>query len=546
MKAQFDEDALFDLAGKTIFARGKAYFTDGRVEILDRGPKSVRARVTGSQVYRTSLTGAGAAFGGACSCPNFEDYGFCKHLVATALAANDTDAPASGDATDRIRKFLLTKDAPALIDLLVEHAMRDEALLRRLEMMAASAGGSDKTILSRMRKMITEATHVDGYTEYDEDAGWSGHVAEVLDAVGALVSSGKANIARQLAEHALDRIGEALGEIEDPEGEAGSLLDHAKDIHLKACQASPPDPVALARDLFAREMDDEWGTFDNAMALYADPLGETGRAEYRRLAEAAWKKTASGHAEPEPLIRLLDGFAARDGDIGKRIALRSYNLQSSWQYLALARFCLEHDHPAEALRYAEDGLKIHGTGRPDEQLVTFLSDRYVSTGNTGAALKVLWRAFDREPSETLFNHLKDIGGEEERDRAIATLRVRLAKAPGRNTWFHPADLLLRILTAETLFEEAWDIVQTHNGSDEVVLALAGASGSQYPQQALTAYARTIDKLVSEGGNRNYDAAHGLIAKMARLRGRTEQQHYISGLMIKFKAKRNFMKLLAVA
>ncbi len=190
MTITFDEDALIELAGETVFARGQAYVADGRVEILERGPKSVRARVTGSEVYRTSMTLDGSAISGECSCPAFIDYGFCKHMVATALAANGTDTPAGGEISDRIRKFLLTKDVPALADLLLEHAMQDDGLLRRLEILAASAGGNDKTVLARLRKVITSTTRIDGFVEYREAGSWASGVAEALNQVAALVSTG--------------------------------------------------------------------------------------------------------------------------------------------------------------------------------------------------------------------------------------------------------------------------------------------------------------------------------------------------------------------
>lgn len=551
MTTRFDEDALKELAGETAFSRGQAYVADGRVEILDRGPQSVRARVTGSEIYRTLVTGPGAVIGGECSCPAFGDYGFCKHMVATALAANGTDSPADGEVGDRIRKFLLTKDAPALADLLLEHAMQDDALLRRLELLAAAAGGNDKTVLARLRKIITDTTHIDGFVDYGEAASWASGVEEALNQVAALVSNGRARIARQLARHALDRIGAAIGHMDDSNGHAGGQLHHAEKIHLAACLASPPDAMDLAKDLFAREMDDEWGTFDHAMERYADLLGDAGQAEYRRLAEAAWKDVTAQHGRADAaadlystrrLIRILDGFAERDGDVDKRIALRSYRLQSAWDHLQLAQFCLEQNRADEALRYAEAGLKLDGDGRPLERLVEFVVERHVAMGNTASALTVLWRAFDLSPSLALFQRLKVIGGEEARDRAIAMLRVRLPQAPARTTWSNPADLLIQVLTAETMFEEAWDMVRTHKGSASVVMALADASGPRHPKEALAVYAATIDGLVSMGGNGNYDEAHRLIAKMSGLRARPEQVSYVAGLMVRFKAKRNFIKL----
>ena len=53
---------------------------------------------------------------------------------------------------------------------------------------------------------------------------------------------------------------------------------------------SRPEPVAFARQLYAREMADGFGTFHGAVAIYAEILGADGLAEYRRLAAEAGRK----------------------------------------------------------------------------------------------------------------------------------------------------------------------------------------------------------------------------------------------------------------
>ena len=46
----------------------------------------VLTNVIGLEVYRSELKRTGKGFSGECSCPAFSDWGFWKHLVATALA----------------------------------------------------------------------------------------------------------------------------------------------------------------------------------------------------------------------------------------------------------------------------------------------------------------------------------------------------------------------------------------------------------------------------------------------------------------------------
>jgi len=52
---RFDVDGL---AGDKVFARGLAYHQAGQVEILSLEPGRVLARVSGSEDYRSELTGA--------------------------------------------------------------------------------------------------------------------------------------------------------------------------------------------------------------------------------------------------------------------------------------------------------------------------------------------------------------------------------------------------------------------------------------------------------------------------------------------------------
>jgi len=66
-RPRFDVEALRDLAGEKVFARGEAYYRDGQVEILAMEPARVVAQVSGTEDYRTVLTGRGKRIGGECS-----------------------------------------------------------------------------------------------------------------------------------------------------------------------------------------------------------------------------------------------------------------------------------------------------------------------------------------------------------------------------------------------------------------------------------------------------------------------------------------------
>lgn len=56
---RFDIEAVRELAGDKVFARAKAYFSAGQVEILSIEPNRVLAQVAGTEDYRTVLTWGG-------------------------------------------------------------------------------------------------------------------------------------------------------------------------------------------------------------------------------------------------------------------------------------------------------------------------------------------------------------------------------------------------------------------------------------------------------------------------------------------------------
>ena len=78
---------LVEIAGIKKLERGKKYLDDGRVLSLKfPGINSIKASVIGEKRYSVKVTREDA-LGFHCSCPSFENDGFCKHCVAVILAA---------------------------------------------------------------------------------------------------------------------------------------------------------------------------------------------------------------------------------------------------------------------------------------------------------------------------------------------------------------------------------------------------------------------------------------------------------------------------
>lgn len=373
-----------------------------------------------------------------------------------------------------------------------------------------------------------------------------------LDMLEDIAGGPRAALAVELANQAIVRIEDAIENIDDSDGHCSDLLARAQRVHLLACRTARPDPVALARDLFQRETEGDYDTFDAAAARYAEVLGEEGLSEYRRLAQEAWdnlparigrRRDADGDGPDDiRLAPILDLFAERDGDLETRIALRSKGLSSPWAYFQLAEFCQAHGREDEALRRAEEGLWLFEDERPDERLVFFAVDLLVERGRKADAEAHLWRAFEKAPSLNLHGRMREVGGEAAGRRTVSHLLDDLANVPATR-WHSPADLVIRIMIEEKMFDAAWAIVGDHAVSRHVKEALAKASDASHASQALAVYAERVEELAKMGGNPAYEEAVALIARMAALRGGAEHAAYLAGLKERHGRKRNFMKLL---
>ena len=551
-RPRFDIDALEKIAGEKVFARGEVYHRSGQVQLLAIEPGRVLAQVEGTEDYRTELTGGGDRIGGNCSCPAFEDWGVCKHMVAVALAVNAASMDAEGmGALSRIRAHLTQKSVDALVGIIMDLAERDLGLFRKLDMAAASVDANDKTLRTRLCKTIDAATRTRGFVEYHEAPGWAANVDAALDAFADLASGTRANLALELAEHAIDRIERAIEEIDDSDGHCSALLERVRDIHFAAAETAQPESMQFARDLFAREVNGSYGTFSGAVALYAEILGEEGLAEYHRLAAEAWEKLsrhkAGSHDDDDlpddrALRDILDFFAERAGDVDARIALRSRDLSSPWHYLELAQFCLAQGRRDEALRRAEEGLWVFEDGRLDERLVSFTAGLLSDAGRREEAEAHLWRAFEKAPSLGLYAQLRQLGGASVLQRVTRILEARIVLNE-RAHWSAPANLLADILMEEKMFDEAWAVVGKHRTAVGARQALARLSEATHPREALEVYAEQVDQFVGTGSNSAYAEAVKLIARMAGLRSAAEHTAYVAAFKERYGRKRNLMKLL---
>ena len=108
----------------------------------------------------------------------------------------------------------------------------------------------------------------------------------MIDSIAALLKEGHAAAVIELTEYLLGKLENSIGRMDDSDGHMSVILSELHDLHHRGCLEAKPDPVILARRLFAWEIESDWEIFYGSANNYADVFGAKGLGEYRRLAES--------------------------------------------------------------------------------------------------------------------------------------------------------------------------------------------------------------------------------------------------------------------
>lgn len=568
--------ALRRMAGSRSFARGEDYFNDENVGRLIEHDAVISAKVEGTQTYRVKLWLEGNSLDYSCTCPVGRGGEFCKHAVAVGLAWLDGRG-SKGSAQsksrkpitlDDVRAQLLKRDKHVLVELIMQQAIEDDDLRRRLLMDAASrvSGGLN---LDTWREAVDEAVECDEFIDYREATGFVAGIESVVGGIENLLKKRHADAVIELSEYALAAVERVMESVDDSYGEMHELMERLQTLHHRACKKAKPDPELLARRLFAWELNAEWDSFHNAMTTYADVFGKKGLAVYRQLAEAEWAKvptllpgsrdrgTRTDHGR---ITRIMETIAPQSGDIETLVAVMQRDLSSQSRFLRIAEVYQAAKQKDQALDWAERGVKAF-SDRMDGRLREFLADAYHGRKRHAEAMTLIWEEFCESMHLGSYQHLlahaqRSKQRELWRDRALAAIRESLLAKPKKATargWNpRPADrsLLVSIFLWEKNPTMAWTEALDGGCHQQLWLELAAGREQTHPQDALAIYQRQIEPTLDKTNDEAYRQVIAYLRKISALMGRLNRTHEFANLLVElrvdWKRKRNFIKMLDTA
>ena len=346
-------EALREAAGGRYFERGEDYFQQGLVERLRALPGVITARVQGPETYEVRIEAAEGGLEFDCTCPLADDGVVCKHCVAVGLAwlegGNASDEYAG--TLDAIRRHLAGLEKSALIELLMGQVGVDDDFFEKLNLASRREKVAD--FAASFRIAIDHATKSDRFINWHSMRAFARELEDLVRQLSSAIPS-RPEECIGLAEHFLSGIEKKLHSVDDSAGFMRPIWERIEELHHEACFAAKPEPVALARRLFDRNLNSQWDVFHDTVKTHADVMGREGLAEFRRLAAAEWAKVPK--KEPGAKTSFSDGtfrissimksLAESSGDVDELAAVLSHDLST----LLLSRWPKSIRRPAAGRR----------------------------------------------------------------------------------------------------------------------------------------------------------------------------------------------------
>ena len=397
----------------------------------------------------------------------------------------------------------------------LELSLDDRAALLGLRAETQAATGT--LDVAALRREISSGLRVAGFVDWRRAREYARKAEAVVAILEGLLARGQGAAVVELCEHVITRLDKAMGKIDDSGGNLGYANDRVETLHLDACRAARPDPVALGRRLAKIGLSSDWEWFLDAAATYADLLGKTGLAAYRRVVVSAWEglpPLAEGESRwrrPEEnrfrITRLRENLARQGGDIDELVSVIAHDPSTPYTYVRIAEILEDAGREREAKVCMERGIQDHPPAGEDPRLRARLVAAYVRDGQEDDALTLLERQLAYAPNGGSYDELRrlaaDLPGWQSR-RAAALDLLRCADRTSRQR-------VVDALLGEDAIDEAWHEASEGGCGVGNWRRLADLRRETHPDDSLPIYHQLLQSALKNSNERAYQEAIEVLA-----------------------------------
>jgi uncharacterized Zn finger protein len=519
------ETTLLTVAGDLVFARGEDYvrYVCGLRTTDTKAYASIQAK----RVYTVELDWSGPLPDGSCTCPHYADGNFCKHLVATGLAAIDTGRVAVDDTAGNTVQTALQAAVQAmgvdeLRELVMALAQRDGAVRRMLEIRATTAAGDDAQAKAEFETYVRNTLAFRGFVDYRRSFEVAEAASEMLAELENHLDSGAPEVVRPGLLLALTRLRKILEQVDDSSGSIGDQCQRAAELYARACRLGQPEPVKLATWLVKFRADSP-GWPHVVLADFVDAFDEQALATYRRAVAALDRKLeGKDHGKRFEVDAMLLELADHDGDVDRAVHLLVQREEHP-QYGAIVDRLRAAGRADDAVTWIDravvDGrISSHGGGNQYWLSPEHVAETYRGLGRIDDAVAALRADFVRQPSVGAYRVLLDFAAGVDRvgtERSWAMDHARQLAASDR---FAAGAVLVQLHMSDGDIDAAWQAADRYGpGWAWRELAVRGAEAR--PVDAADLYRPELEKDLQYPNSKLYPDIAETLATMAELYGR---------------------------
>jgi hypothetical protein len=333
------------------------------------------------------------------------------------------------------QEALVALGVERLATMLMEHAVRDGSLARKLKLALAASAGEDslaKALAQRIRALARD----DRFIEWNEASSFAHEIDQIRAAIVDDLAPRAPPMAADLLADLVHTSDAVFERADDSSGAIGDVYREAvEDWGRVWCRISERQPDTLAATVLHEFRNDDYGIKDGIIAAFADALGERGlkalhgllQAEIEQLSVSQPHAKGGWDHERAVLTRGLAEVADARHDVDAYVEAVSREAFPERQASEVARRMLAAGRPGEALDWLDRaGSGRHEPGHPGE--IDLRIAALEALGRDAEAQTARWDWFKKTLS---FDHFRDylerIPAAERRhwtDRAIATAEER--------------------------------------------------------------------------------------------------------------------------
>lgn len=563
-------------------------------QLLLRGD-TLTAAVEGSQYepYQVSIRFAGKEIVDAnCTCP-YDWGGWCKHIVATLLAARQE--PEHIEARPPVTTLLEGLDGDQLAALLLELVAEQPGLVdaieswlaqERLATIGTPATARPAATVSALPPTIAPPLDKKVMRQEVRQAlrGMSNVEAaqRLLDQVQNLLIANEGRNAWVMLEALTEEFIKTLPDEEERYHDYDDYDEDDGSYGVIDALDTVWAELILSLDLSEKEQESISDQLEDWSDSVAD-LGSEASFSLAQLAleygwdyeplqramqgqiteQGAWAGEAPYNADELAQVRLmvlerqgrtteylnlaqaegqLDAYVimlAKVGRVAEAVSEGQQFLQQTTEFLRLAQALHQQGAAAAAIQIADHGL-AHGQG-DRHALAQWLRDRHLECGDVAKAIPAAISALAEQPDMAAYQQLQHLAGDQwhqVRSQALAALR-------GRRT-FMGDTARAEIFLSEELWDDAIHAVDGDYGSDALIMVMKQVY-QQRPDWVIRRASKFAETIMDAGKADRYDNAVNWLAqaKQAYLAaGRNDEwRRYLEGVRSTHQRKYKLMGLL---